>query len=340
MIGSKKKKTEYKPVKQKVVYITGIAGMIGFHTAIALKKEGYKVVGCDNFNDYYDVNLKRHRQRILESYDISTQELDIRNIDRTVFLKNAYIFGESGAVDAVIHLAAYANPRHSMEYPQLYIDTNITGTQAVIDAAEGAGVESVIYASSSCVMHGQPLPWNEHDKPDHQACPYGWSKRTNECQFMHSKIRRTDGLRFFTVYGPYGRPDMALFLFTQGIIDGKPITAFNNGNMIRDFTYVDDIVESVKRLTGLTIDEAGGRYHEIYNIGRGEQVQLMDFIKHIEKKVGKEAIIDFKPAHPADVPATWADTSKLEARTGYKPQVSIEEGVDKFVDWYRSYYHV
>jgi UDP-glucuronate 4-epimerase len=320
----------------KSVYITGIAGMIGFHTAISLVKRGYDVIGCDNFNDYYDVELKKARARILKQYDVHVIPHDINDLAEENFLAE---FPDI-PYDAVIHLAAYANPRHSMEYPYLYIDTNIRGTQNIIDACQKAGVKNVIYASSSCVMHGQPLPWNEHDKPDHQACPYGWSKRTNECQFMYSNIMKTVGLRFFTVYGPYGRPDMALFLFTKGIIDGTPITAFNNGNMVRDFTYVDDIVESVARLTDGMVTEEDKSYHEIYNIGRGEQVQLMDFIKCIEEKVGKKAIIDFKPAHPADVPATWADTSKLVAKTGYSPKVSIPAGVDKFVDWYRSYYHV
>lgn len=310
------------------IFITGMAGMIGYHTAIQLHQSGHSVVGIDNFNDFYEVQLKRDRAALLkQNYGMTVIESDIITADYDTLLKD---------VDAVLHLAAYANPRHSLEYPQYYIDTNITGTQRLIEGCEKNGVQNVVYASSSCVMHGQPLPWNEVDRPSHQNNPYGWTKRANECQFMHSNIKNTSGLRFFTVYGPYGRPDMALFLFTKGIIDQTPIIAFNNGDMIRDFTYVQDIVQGVEISLNNVANNNG---HEIYNIGRGEQVQLMDFIHHIEKKVGKEAIIDYRPKHPADVPATWSDTSKLQA-LGYKPKTSIEEGVSHFIDWYREYYNV
>jgi len=309
------------------IFITGMAGMIGYHSAIRLHKSGHSVVGIDNFNDYYDVQLKRVRATLLKAnYGIEVIEADITTANYNELLKD---------VDVVLHLAAYANPRHSLEYPQYYIDTNITGTQKLIEGCEKNGVENVVYASSSCVMHGQDLPWNEHDRPGHQNNPYGWSKRANECQFMHSNIKNTSGLRFFTVYGPYGRPDMALFLFTKGIIDQTPIIAFNNGNMVRDFTYVDDICQGVEISLNNVVNNDG---HEIYNIGRGEQVQLMDFIQHIEKNVGKKAIIDYRPAHPADVPATWSDTTKLK-KLGYNPQTSIEEGVEKFVKWYMEYYN-
>lgn len=310
------------------IFITGMAGMIGYHTAIQLHQSGHSVVGIDNFNDYYEVQLKRDRAALLkQNYGMTVIESDIITADYDTLLKD---------VDAVLHLAAYANPRHSLEYPQFYIDTNITGTQRLIEGCEKNGVDNVVYASSSCVMHGQPLPWNEVDRPSHQNNPYGWSKRANECQFMHSNIKNTSGLRFFTVYGPYGRPDMALFLFTKGIIDQTPIIAFNNGDMIRDFTYVQDIVQGVEISLNNVANNDG---HEIYNIGRGEKVNLMDFIHHIEKKVGKEAIIDYRPKHPADVPATWSDTSKLQA-LGYQPETSIEEGVSHFIDWYREYYNV
>ena len=309
------------------IFITGMAGMIGYHSAIRLHKSGHSVVGIDNFNDYYDVQLKRVRATLLKAnYGIEVIEADITTANYNELLKD---------VDVVLHLAAYANPRHSLEYPQYYIDTNITGTQKLIEGCEKNDVENVVYASSSCVMHGQDLPWNEHDRPGHQNNPYGWSKRANECQFMHSNIKNTSGLRFFTVYGPYGRPDMALFLFTKGIIDQTPIIAFNNGNMVRDFTYVDDICQGVEISLNNVVNNDG---HEIYNIGRGEQVQLMDFIQHIEKNVGKKAIIDYRPAHPADVPATWSDTTKLK-KLGYNPQTSIEEGVEKFVKWYMEYYN-
>ena len=341
------------------VYVTGAAGLIGFHLCKQLAKAGHLVSGIDNYNDYYDPQLKRDRAAILaaEHPDIIIEESDIKN--------KMWLSWEKDKPDVVIHLAAYANPRHSLDNPRMYIDTNITGTQNLIEACELHGVDNVIYASSSCVMHGQELPWKEDDRPGHQNNPYGWSKRVNECQFKHSKIKRTIGLRFFTVYGPYGRPDMALFLFTKGIIDGTPITAFNNGNMIRDFTYVDDIVDGVEIVTkkilnerdprdilfGKAVASVGGTYNpppmpkynpsydEIYNIGYGEQVNLMDFIRHISDEVGKPAIIDFKPPHPADVPATWSDCSKLK-HLGYHPKVGIKEGVKRFTKWYSEYYNV
>lgn len=315
------------------VFITGLSGMIGFHLANSLLADGHQVTGVDNFNDYYDPELKLARANmLLDDHCVLVGIGDIQTFNYDAFWQL------HGKPDVVMHLAAYANPRHSMDFPQLYIDTNITGTQRLIEACERNGIENVVYASSSCVMHGQPLPWNEHDLPGHQNNPYGWSKRANECQFKHSKIARTIGLRFFTVYGPWGRPDMALFLFTKGIIDGTPIVAFNNGNMIRDFTYVADIVNGVR----IVLDKANSdttQYGDIFNIGYGEQVNLMDLIHSLEDKIGKKAVIDYQPAHPADVPATWSDTTKLKA-LGYKPSTSINDGIENFVNWYRKYYAV
>ena len=200
------------------IFITGIAGMIGFHTTKHLTSLGHRITGVDNFNDYYEVSLKRERARILnDEYAVTVSDGDILTLDYNVTLKD---------VDLVLHLAAYANPRHSLEYPQLYIDNNITGTQRLIEGVERAGIKNVVYASSSCVMHEQPLPWSEKDNPGHQNNPYGWTKRANECQFIHSNIAKTVGLRFFTVYGPHGRPDMALFGFTKNIIEEQPINLF------------------------------------------------------------------------------------------------------------------
>jgi UDP-glucuronate 4-epimerase len=308
-----------------------MAGMIGFHSAKKFHDLGWEVAGVDNFNNYYDVELKRDRADILKNEcgievnyaDITSD--DIRNKD---MLKD---------VDVMLHLAAYANPRHSLVEPQLYIDTNISGTQKLIDAAQVYNIP-VVYASSSCVMHGQPLPWNEHDRPDHQNNPYGWSKRANECQFMHSKLTRSMGLRFFTVYGPYGRPDMALFKFTKGIVDGTPIDLYNFGDMKRDFTYVDDIVQGITIVVNkISSDE--NNYHEIYNIGYGEQVELIDFVDNIEKNLGRKAIRNLCAAHPADTPETWSDTTKLQ-KLGYKPTTPITVGVAHFVEWYKTYYGV
>lgn len=316
------------------IFITGIAGMIGYHTAKRLLAEGHEVHGIDNFNDYYEVELKEERARLLtEKHGLDSKNLiseDIQHAPWSTMLEG---------VDLVIHLAAYANPRHAMDEPQPYIDTNITGTQRIIEGAEEQEVP-VVYASSSCVMHGQPLPWNEHDRPEHQNNPYGWSKRANECQFMHSKnIPFSAGLRFFTVYGPYGRPDMALFKFTSSIVKGEPIELYNYGDMKRDFTYVDDIVEGIKLVSDNILNGTQSEKHEIFNIGYGAQVNLVDFVDHIEKNLDRKAERKLVPAHPADTPETWSDTTKLQ-KLGYKPTTSIEEGVAKFVEWYKSYYGV
>jgi len=306
------------------ILITGGAGFIAYHLADKLMSEGHTVIGIDNYNDYYDVKLKQDRATRLGNV-LFCDLLDKSKLD--------YII-ENTKPDVVIHLAAYAGVRHSLEHPRQYIDTNIVGTQNLIEVCEKHNVKKVVYASTSCVMAGNELPWKEDEPTGHQLNPYGFSKRTNECQFKTSKIQNTVGLRFFTVYGPWGRPDMALFTFTKNILEGKPIVAFNYGDMIRDFTYVDDIVNGICIVAKTNIVNG-----EIFNIGRGEQVQLMDFIKHIEKNVGKEAIIDFQPKHPADTQATWSDTTKLQA-LGYKPSVSIGEGIEKFVKWYKEYYNV
>jgi UDP-glucuronate 4-epimerase len=317
------------------ILVTGGAGMIGFHAAKHFKQKGWDVIGLDNYNDYYDVGLKEARSNILkDEYAVDTIKGDILDFE-DIFNTYTWVQG----VDVVLHLAAYANPRHSLEEPQCYIDTNISGTQKIINVCESMGIP-VVYASSSCVMHGQPLPWNEHDRPDIQNNPYGWSKRVNECQFSHSKVPRSAGLRFFTVYGPYGRPDMALFKFTKGIVEGTPLTLYNYGDMKRDFTYVDDIINGIEIVVNKVVaDTDRTRYHEIYNIGYGAQVQLMDFVKEIEKNLGRESIHDLVPKHPADVPETWSDTTKLQA-LGYKPTTPVSVGVAKFVEWYKEYYRV
>jgi UDP-glucuronate 4-epimerase len=313
------------------ILITGQAGMIGFHSAKHLASKGHEVFGVDNFNDYYDVNLKRERARILkDDYGVETIHCDIQDnkIKEQKMLQD---------VDVMLHLAAYANPRHALEEPQPYIDTNITGTQRLIEAAEEYDVP-VVYASSSCVMHGQPLPWNEHDRPDMQNNPYGWSKRANECQFGHSNIKRSAGLRFFTVYGPYGRPDMALFKFTDAIVKGEAMTLYNFGDMKRDFTYVQDIVNGIELVVNKVVNDEDN-WHEIYNIGYGEQVNLLDFVDEIEKNLDRKGERILAPKHPADVPETWSDTTKLQA-LGYKPTTSVRDGVKEFITWYKSYYGV
>lgn len=310
----------------KTVFITGVAGFIGFHTALKYKANGWDVWGVDNFNDYYDADLKEFRASVLWDEGVNIGRMDIRSKDMTSYMMEAQ-------PDLVIHLAASAGVRVSLDEPEYYIDNNIRGTQCVINSCEAVAVENVIYASTSAVMEGNPLPWNEVDKPGHQLSPYGYTKLTNEHQFHVSKILNAVCLRFFTVYGPYGRPDMALFTFTKNIIDGKPITVYNNGDMKRDFTYIDDIVQ------GIWLVSQNMTPRDTYCIGNGKQVDLMDFIREIEKNVGNgQATYDFQPAHPADAKETWSDTTKIQ-KLGYTSTTDIADGVRNFVEWYKGYYN-
>lgn len=311
------------------IFITGIAGFIGFHTALKFKKENYEVLGIDNYCDYYDVNLKKERARILKENNITVCAGDIRNLE---YINNLIL---SYKPDIIIHLAAMAGVRYSMDFPQEYIDNNITGTLNLIKACENNNVSKVVFASTSCVMHGAPLPWSESSVFSLQLNPYGYSKYINESQFYISKIEKTVALRFFTVYGPYGRPDMALFDFTKNIIAGNPITIFNYGDMKRDFTYVDDVVNAIFLVTENLKTTSVKR--DVYCVGYGEQVKLMDFVSEIEKNLNVVAIKQFAPKHDADAKETWSDTRKIQ-KLGYKSKVSIKEGVKNFVDWYRSYY--
>lgn len=313
------------------IMVTGGAGFIAFHLIQSLVKRGHQVTAFDNFNDYYEVELKEARVAKLTEVGVDVKYVDLRNADEVIE------FVRTNTPDVVMHLGAYAGVRHSLDNPQLYIDNNITGTQNLITACNEAGVEKVVYASTSCTMAGNPLPWNEDEKTGYQLNPYGYSKSTNECQMMSSSIATTIGLRFFTVYGPWGRPDMALFDFTRKIIAGEPITLFNYGDMVRDFTYVDDIVQGIN----IVIDRAleSQDIDEIYNIGYGEQVQLLDFVDNIEKQLDREAIHKLVPMHPADTHQTWSDCSKLKA-LGYQPTTPISVGVANFVEWYKGYYNV
>jgi len=311
------------------IAITGISGFIGFHLANRLKSSGYEVVGFDNLNDYYEKSLKIERKRILNNKGIKIDTYDLRNPDEM----NSFM--DENKPDVVVHLAAYAGVRHSVEAPNDYIQNNIVGTHNLIEAMEASGVENVLYASTSCVMAGNELPWKEDEKCGYQLNPYGYSKFTNESQFMSSDFKNAIGLRFFTVYGPWGRPDMALFSFTKNIIAGNPITLFNYGDMKRDFTYIDDIIDGIEILVNRMGWNEGEK--EIYNIGNGQQVQLLDFVKEIEKNLGRKSIHDLKPKHPADTQETWSDTTKLRL-LGYNPKTSIETGVENFVKWYKNYY--
>ena len=316
----------------KKILITGMSGFIGFHLARKFFSLGYEVYGFDNYNDYYEVSLKEARTKELDKLGIEVIHCDLKNLDNM----KSIIGGIKP--DLVIHLAAYAGVRHSLDNPRKYIDNNIIGTQNLIEACEQNNVENVIYASTSCVMAGNELPWKE-DKPTfHQMNPYGFTKSTNECQFKTSKIARNIGLRFFTVYGPWGRPDMALFTFARSIIKGEPIGLFNYGDMKRDFTYIDDIVQGITIVVN-RIFSVDTSLSEIYNIGYGQQVDLINFVKEIEDNFNSKAIIEYLPLHPADSKETWSNTDKLQS-LGYKPTTSIKEGVKKFADWYKDFYGV
>ena len=312
------------------ICITGGAGFIAFHLAKKLKSAGHQVSGFDNFNNYYDPKLKYARVAELEKNDIYIDTGDLQDKDT---LEQYF---KSNDFDIVMRLAAYAGVRHSLVEPEKYITNNIVGTHNLIEACKKADIKKIVYASTSCVMAGNPLPWNESEKLGYQLNPYGYTKATNESQFMASDFTSAIGLRFFTVYGPWGRPDMALFDFTNNIVKGNSIKLFNHGDMIRDFTYVDDIVQGIEIILNHAMK---WDIKEIYNIGYGEQVQLMDFVDHIEKNLGREAIKEYVPKHPADTQATWSNTKKLQA-LGYKPTTPIETGITAFIDWYKSYYGV
>lgn len=314
------------------IAITGMAGFIGFHLAQELHYYGHDVIGFDNFNDYYNPDLKTDRTRELaERTGIVVENGDLKDSD----WMNDWMYFKRP--DLVMHLAAYAGVRHSMVEPEKYIQNNVVGTHNLIEACTRAGVDKVVYASTSCVMAGNELPWNESEKLGYQLNPYGYTKATNESQFMASAIGTAIGLRFFTVYGPWGRPDMALFDFTNNIVKGNPIDLFNHGDMIRDFTYVDDIVKGIDIVIDRALSEDNEK--EIYNIGNGRQVPLMEFVENIEKQLGRTATKNYVPKHPADTQATWSDTTKLQA-LGYKAETPIEKGVENFIAWYKDYYGV
>jgi len=294
------------------IFITGIAGFIGFHLAEKLIAEGYDVSGIDNFNDYYDPKLKRNRAAMLRSIDVQIYENDIETVDWE-FLED---------YDAVIHLAAHAGVRYSLEHPQMYIDTNISATQRLIHRCEELDLP-VVYASSSSV---------DSDLLN----PYAWSKFVNEKQFQSSSLTSV-GLRFFTVYGEYGRPDMALGLFAAAMSQGKPIDVYNHGDMQRDFTYVGDIVQGINIILDNTLNAIWVKQHEIYNLGTGVRNELMDYIRCLEDELGRVAQKNYLPMHPADVKSTQADISKTQ-KLGYEPTTSIRDGIKLFVDWHKEYY--
>ena len=331
------------------VLVTGAAGFIGFHTAKQLLDRGETVVGLDNFNDYYDVSLKEARAALLEPYEhfsMARISLEDRAAMEALFEREKF--------DKVVHLAAQAGMRYSIENPHSYIDSNIVGTLHILEGCRHHEVEHLVYASSSSVYGANTsMPFSVHQNVDHPLALYGATKKANELMaHTYSNLYGlpATGLRFFTVYGPWGRPDMALFLFTKAIIAGKPIDVFNYGNHRRDFTYIDDIVEGVIRTMDHTAepnpdwdpakpDPGTSRApYRIYNIGNQQPVELMHYIEVLENCLGRKAEKNLLPMQDGDVPDTWADTEALAADVGYQPSTPVETGVKKFVDWYLEFY--
>ncbi|MDB5751238.1 MAG: putative nucleotide sugar epimerase [Ramlibacter sp.] len=331
------------------ILLTGAAGFIGMHTTLRLLARGDEVIGVDNLNDYYDVNLKLARLARLEPHpNFRLHRLSVEDRDGM-----AKLFQQEKP-QRVVHLAAQAGVRYSLTNPHAYIDANIQGFMNVLEGCRHAGVEHLAYASSSSVYGGNTaLPFSEHHNIDHPVSLYAATKKANELMahtYSHLFRIPTTGLRFFTVYGPWGRPDMALFLFTKAILDGKAIDVFNNGQMVRDFTYIDDIVEGVIRVLdkpataadsfdAATPDPATANApYRVFNIGNNRPTPLMDYIGALEKAIGREAQKNFLPMQPGDVPATSADTAELDAWVGFKPDTRVEVGVQRFYDWYRAHY--
>ena len=333
------------------VLVTGAAGFIGSHLSERLLSRGDTVVGIDNINDYYDPNIKIARLDRLKKHEaFEFQKLDLADRGGMEALFSSHQF------DRVVNLAAQAGVRYSIENPHAYIDSNIVGFLNVLEGCRHTNVQHLSYASSSSVYGANTLqPFSEHHNVDHPVALYAASKKANELMaHSYSSLYKlpTTGLRFFTVYGPWGRPDMALFLFTKGILEGTPINIFNNGEMFRDFTYIDDIIEGVVRVTdqvaapnpnwsGDKSDPATSYApFKIYNIGNNNPVKLMDFVEAIENELGIKAIKNMMPMQPGDVPGTSADVQSLMDDVGFKPEITVQQGIKQFVGWYKEYFKV
>ena len=335
---------------QKIL-ITGAAGFIGHALAKRLLKEGREVTGLDNLNDYYDVQLKKDRLaelQIMPGFRFVYQDLADREASAALFAENRF--------DAVVNLAAQAGVRYSLINPQSYVDTNLVGFVNILEGCRHGGVKHLVFASSSSVYGANTkMPFSVHDNVDHPVSLYAASNKANELMahtYSHLFALPATGLRFFTVYGPWGRPDMALFLFTKAMLAGRLINVFNNGNMERDFTYIDDIIEGVVRvLDKVPVADPNWNRMEpdpatsycpwrIYNIGNNNKERLMRYIEVLEDCLGRKAEKNFLPMQAGDVPATYADVTDLVREVGFQPNTSIEKGVRSFVDWYRHYYKV
>lgn len=333
----------------KTYLVTGAAGFIGFHLSKRLLNEGCSVIGLDNLNDYYDVNLKKDRLNILKEHEqFKFKYVDLKDKEK---LEN--IFKES-KIDIVVNLAAQAGVRYSLQNPDVYIQSNVVGFLNILEMCRHYKIEHLVYASSSSVYGlNIKMPFSVHDNVDHPLSLYAATKKSNELMahtYSHLYGLPTTGLRFFTVYGPWGRPDMALFLFTEAILNDKPIKVFNYGKMKRDFTYIDDIIEGVIRVLNnppqpnpnwdKTHPDPGtsSAPYKVYNIGNNNPVELMKFIETLEDKLGNKAKKEFLPMQDGDVPETYADIDDLVKDFGFKPSTSLNDGIKRFVEWYKEYY--
>jgi UDP-glucuronate 4-epimerase len=331
--------------KNKTYFITGVAGFIGFHLAKRLLDEDCFVIGLDNLNDYYDVNLKKDRLNIIKQYNkfkFFYADLQDKQALETIFKENK--------IDIVVNLAAQAGVRYSLTNPEAYIHSNIVGFLNILEMCRHNKIEHLVYASSSSVYGmNVRMPFSVHDNVDHPVSLYAATKKSNELMahtYSHLYNLPTTGLRFFTVYGPWGRPDMALFLFTDAIVNDKPIKVFNYGKMKRDFTYIDDIIEGVVRVLNnpphpnpnwdkeKADPGTSSAPYKVYNIGNNKPVELMEFIETLEKKLGKKAKKEFLPLQDGDVPETYADIDDLVKDFGFKPNTTIDQGIGSFINWY------
>jgi UDP-glucuronate 4-epimerase len=333
-------KDKMKLNKAKAIFVTGGAGFIGFHLSKRLLEKGVSIIGFDNLNDYYDVNLKHSRLEVLKDFDnYSFIKGDLANKDEVEEVFNTY------NPDIVVNLGAQAGVRYSIENPDAYINSNIIGFFNILEACRHNKVDHLVYASSSSVYGAnKKIPFSTEDKVDKPVSLYAATKKSNELMaytYSHLYGIPATGLRFFTVYGPYGRPDMAYYSFANAILEGKPIKVFNHGDMYRDFTYIDDIVTGIVNIlpNPPKKDENGAPY-KLYNIGNNKPEKLMNFIQTLEKCLGKEAIKEFYPMQPGDVYQTYADVTDLMNDFDFKPDTPISVGLAKFVEWYREYYKI